>query len=301
MSDETTAAPAEGTPVPETEQSEATVDSTASQEAEQSVEGKQPESAESTDDKAEKPAEEEGGKEKRKGPSAKERISQLTREKYERDRRLREQQEQYEERIRALEERVSESQPLEKPKWADFDTEEAYERAMEDYASKKTQQEVENSRREQEKQERERKQQLERQQTAQQFASDIQSQKSHYQDFDSVMNDPTFGEITQNYSPDIVSLIQSSDKNVALFYHLGTHLDDAEKIAALPPVQAAREIALIESRLGKPQPKTVTNAPDPVKPTSGSANPKDFSDPKVRDQMTDEEWLEWRNKTKKVM
>lgn len=300
MSEETTAAPAEGTTVPETEQSEATVDSTASQEVEQSTEQTDVDkSSESTDDKAKEAAESEEDKEKRKGPSAKERISQLTREKYEAKRRA----EELEQRLNSLEEKFSESQPeIQKPKWADFDTEEAYERAMEDYASKKTQQEVENSRREQEKQERERKQQLERQQTAQQFVSDIQSQKSHYQDFDTVMNDPTFAEITQNYSPDIVSLIQGSDKNVALFYHLGTHLDDAEKIAALPPVQAAREIALIESRLGKPQPKTVTNAPDPVKSTTGSAaNRKDFSDPKVRDQMTDEEWLEWRNKTKKVM
>jgi hypothetical protein len=93
--------------------------------------------------------------------------------------------------------------------------------------------------------------------------------------------------------PDLRHLIQTSDKNIALAYHLGTNLDVAERIASLSPVLAAREIALLESRLETPKPKTVSNAPPPVKPVNGgSVKEKDISDP----NLSDAEFNEMRRK-----
>lgn len=292
MSEETTAPEAE---VEETE-TETTVETT---ETETKPEGQEPEAKETPEGEEPESEEAKAEKERKNKVSAKDRISQLTREKYEERR----QREELQQRLEQIESKLTDSQPEpQKPKFADFDSDSDYERALDDYYAKKTEHEREKAVREQRQQEQQQRQLQEQQQNATKFLADIQAKKEKFQDFDTVLNDPTFAQIANHYKPEIVSMIQGSDKNVELFYHLGTHLDDAEKIAALPPVQAARELALIESRLGTPDPKKVTNAPPPTKSTSGSAtNKKDFSDPKARDSMSDEEWLEWRNKTKKVM
>ena len=87
-----------------------------------------------------------------------------------------------------------------------------------------------------------------------------------------------------------------SEKGPELAYHLGTHLDEADRISRLPVHLQARELVLLESRLQKVAANKVTNAPEPTKPISGkSAQPS--NDPS---KMTMDEWMAWRQKTKKV-
>ncbi len=195
-------------------------------------------------------------------------------------------------RLDEIEKRIQPKEPV-KPRLADFDSDTAYEAAMDqyhltrrDYDSKQAS--------EKETQERAARQKQEVQLKAtQKFVADIQKEKANYQDIDTVMADPTFTAIVNDMPADLVHLIQTSDKNVALAYHLGTNLDVAERIASLPPVQAARELALLESRLEIPKPKTVTTAPDPVKPANGaSVNTKKPAD------MNQKEFEEWRNQHK---
>lgn len=70
-------------------------------------------------------------------------------------------------------------------------------------------------------------------------------------------------------SRDFLEIITSSDVGPKMINHLGHDLDEAARIASLPPVQMARELTKLEVKLSKPQ-KTVTNAPEPIKHISGN-------------------------------
>lgn len=280
MTEETTVEQTEGTTVPD----ENAVSSPAD-EPKEVESGNTDTPADTADPKdIEKPDEK-----RRNKVSAEDRINQLTREKYEQKRRA----DELEQRFKEVEAKVAANQPeIKKPRYSDFDTEEEFDAAVHDYHKKVAAQEQETQRRQETQQEEARRKQAESNQAAQKFVSDLQKEKANYDGIDDVMKDEAFALITQQMSPDIIALIQSSDKNVALTYHLGTHLDEAERIATLPPVRAARELALLESRLELPTPKTISNAPDPIK----SANGKTVTE-KDPSKMTDKEFAEWRKKT----
>jgi len=210
-------------------------------------------------------------------PGVQKRINELTREKYEAKKRA----DELEKRLQEIESRFVPQEPV-KPKLADFDSDAAFETALDQYYQNKAQYDsVQTKKRETQEQETLRKQE-DQYKAAQKFVTDLNKEKANYEGIDEVMADPAFALITKSMAPEIVTLIQSSDKNIALAYYLGTHLEDAERIASLHPVLAARELALLESRLETPKPKTVSNAPPPVKPVSGgSVSAKDIYDPKL--------------------
>lgn len=255
MTTETTVEQTASTPVP--------VETAASTPAD---EGKAPESGttETTASAAENP---EKAEEKSKPlPGVQKRFNELTREKYE----LKNENAELKKRLDEIERKLQPQEPL-KPKIADYGSDADYEAAMDQYYQKKGDYDsVQSRQRETQEQETQRKQQ-DQFKAAQKFVTDLQNSKAIYEGIDEIMADPAFALITKSMAPEIITLIQSSEKNVALAHHLGTHLDEAEQIASLPPVQAARALALLESRLEIPKPKTVTNAPPPVKPVGGSS------------------------------
>lgn len=111
------------------------------------------------------------------------------------------------------------------------------------------------------------------QQTLQQreaaFSQRVEQARERFEDFDAVVFNPA-----NPISDAMVEVIKSSDKGPDLAYHLGSHPDEARRIASLPPIQAARELGLIEAKLSLPKPRTVTKAPDPIRPVgSGGASP----------------------------
>lgn len=250
-------------------------------------EGKAPESG-TTDTPASAAADTDKGEDKTKpAPGVQKRINELTREKYQ----LREEKKALEDELQQLRSKTQQ-EPI-KPKLADFGSDAEYEAALDQYyASKQAFDSTQASSKQTQEQATQRKQ-TEQAQAAQKFVTDLQREKANYQGIDEVMADPAFAAITRQMDPEIVTLIQGSAKNVALAYHLGTNLEVAEKIASLSPIHAAREIALLESRLETPKPKTVTNAPPPVKPVAGgSVNQKDIYDP----SLSDKEYNEMRRK-----
>ena len=117
------------------------------------------------------------------------------------------------------------------------------------------------------------------------------SGKAEFADFDqSVANLQMVG-----VSRDFLELATSSDVGAKLLHHLGTDLDEAARIASLPPVQMARELTRLEFKLSQPAaPKPVSKAPAPITPLGSSAT--NDVDPA---RMSDAEWYAHRQKTRK--
>lgn len=104
---------------------------------------------------------------------------------------------------------------------------------------------------------------------------------------------PNFDQSVQNLhmvgvSREFLELAVTSDASAKLINHLGTDLDEAARIAALPPVQMARELTKLEYKLAQPAaPKPVSKAPAPISPIgSGRAD-----DSMPRDDLPIEEWV----------
>lgn len=60
----------------------------------------------------------------------------------------------------------------------------------------------------------------------------------------------------------------------AVLYHLGTNLDEAERINALTPIRKAAEMAKLSNQLSIPKNVPVSSAPAPIRPVSGSPSPQ---------------------------
>lgn len=110
--------------------------------------------------------------------------------------------------------------------------------------------------------------------------------KSEFPDFDqSVANLQMVG-----MNREFLEIVTASDAGHKVLHHLGNDLDEAARIAAMPPLQMARELTKLEFKLGQAQPKPVSKVPAPIKPlhTTGSTegpDPKDI-----------ENWIRKRNK-----
>lgn len=80
-----------------------------------------------------------------------------------------------------------------------------------------------------------------------------------------------FTSIAGDNQPELAEVLMTSDHGPAVVHYLGSHLDEAVNILAMPPYLAAAALARIEARVSAPKPKPTTNAPAPVPTLSGSA------------------------------
>lgn len=110
------------------------------------------------------------------------------------------------------------------------------------------------------------------------FEPQLQAARAKYEDFDEVIAQPLFSPITQE-------MLFQSPQGAEIAYFLGTNPQEAHRLNTLPPLVAAREMVKLEGRFAV-QPKTVSSAPAPFTPLTGSA-------PAVQDpsKMTTEEWM----------
>lgn len=111
--------------------------------------------------------------------------------------------------------------------------------------------------------------------------------KSEFPDFDQAVANLQMVGVNR----DFLELATSSDASAKLIHHLGTDLDEAARILALPPVQMARELTKLEFKLNQPPPpKPVSKAPPPISPVgvAGKAGAKSPA------EMTDAEYAKWR-------
>ena len=93
------------------------------------------------------------------------------------------------------------------------------------------------------------------------------------------------------FNPYVVEVIGSSEHGPAVVDYLAQHLDEADRIARLQPHLAALHLGRIEAKVSAPKPKPVTNAPNPPPTLSGGK----ATVTKNPDEMTQAEWLAWRN------
>jgi len=154
-----------------------------------------------------------------------------------------------------------------------------------EYLVAKAEYRIESKQREAQKAEREKQKQAAQQQQVADFQSKMSEARAKYTDFDRVAFDPNVP-----YSDAMTDLVLRSEKGADVAYYLGTHKDEALRIAQLDDRSAAYEIGRLEVRLSIPKPRTVTQAPEPPGSVGGKETPG--KDP---EKMTTAEWMAWRN------
>lgn len=112
------------------------------------------------------------------------------------------------------------------------------------------------------------------------------SGKTEFPDFDAALSNL---QLVGGVSREFLEIVAASDAGAKLIHHLGSDLDEAARIASLPPLQLAREMTKLELRLSQKPAKPVSNAPAPINPiAAATASTKDPS------SMTDAEFAKWR-------
>jgi hypothetical protein len=121
----------------------------------------------------------------------------------------------------------------------------------------------------------------------------VNEARTKFKDFDSVA-------LSENvpYSDSMRDLVKDSDVGPELAMYFGKNPEVAEKVAYMTDLQAAKAIGMIEHQLSTPvSPKNVSRAPEPITPVGGGGQEAGQKDP---DDMSTEEWLEHRKKTKNI-
>lgn len=126
--------------------------------------------------------------------------------------------------------------------------------------------------------------------TADQWSKRTAQAKATLKDFDEVMQDADIP-----ISPAMQQAIVESELGPQLAYHLAKNPADAERIAKLSPIAAARELGKLEASLTaesapKPQPK-LSRAPDPITPVSKSSK---TTGPSIHDPETASDYQKWK-------
>lgn len=196
------------------------------------------------------------------------RIDRITRAKYEAEARNK----MLEERIQALEQTSKPSQPQGAPKIEDFQDFDQYLNARDEFLAKKMKSETIA---EYEKRQQAESAQRERQKTLDTYQKRVAQAVKELPDFDDVVYRP---DVT--ISDVMAHTIMESDAGPKVAYYLGTHPDEAERIADLSPVAAIKELTRIEDKLSKTK---ATNTPPPTNPVGSRAkaekDPSDMSLP----------------------
>lgn len=125
-----------------------------------------------------------------------------------------------------------------------------------------------------------------RQERLAEFQAQIPEARGRYADFDAIIAIAQRAEIV---APHVADLVLEGDSAADVAYYLGSNQDIARQISRMPPLAAARELGRIEALLSRPQPKTQTNAPDPITPVKpGGTAVKDPA------KMSATEYRAWR-------
>jgi len=134
----------------------------------------------------------------------------------------------------------------------------------------------------------------------------LEAGREKYNDFDEVVHDPIV-PITEA----MVDILAETEYPAEIAYYLGKNLSQATQISRMPPIQAAKQIGIIEAKIAAdekakpsgsalPKPtvvKKTTSAPAPIKPVKPGGAEVVTKDPS---KMTNEEYRAWRmGQTKK--
>jgi hypothetical protein len=239
MSDETDAPQGGAEPIVSHETLEPAVETPSATTTEQPAATESAETADDAGEVTEKP---------KQVPWFQKRIDEVTRQKYEEQRRA----DYLQGQIDALT-RGAPAQPEGPPKEDQFESYEDYEQARIDFA---VEQRLKQAR-------------VEEQRTTvlRTYEERAAKLRETAPDFDSVVNDPTL-----KITPLMAEVIRESDCGPQVAYHLGTNRSEAERIASLPPHRQAAELGRLEARLTiqpKPAPTLKPIPPAPPQTVTG--------------------------------
>jgi hypothetical protein len=231
-------------------------------------ETEQQETQEPEANEEEAPQDDSQAKEDSKGDAVQKRINEITAKRRQAER----ENQELKSRLDALEQKQAQATAAQgPPKLEDFDyDDEAFNKAQVDYQvnQKLIAAEVENQRKQAE------------QQKAKADADFVQRVKeANIEGFEDVVGNLVDTVLLPSQ---IVDAIQSDEKGPELVFYLGQHLDKADEIVRMPPVQAALELGKISAKLGNMKPtKKTTKAPSPPPTITGgggiSKEPADMS------------------------
>lgn len=96
-----------------------------------------------------------------------------------------------------------------------------------------------------------------------------------------------------------VQVLTGLPKAAAVVTYLGRpeNLEEATRIASMPPVHMAIAMAQLESKATRALGKQVSAAPEPIEPEGSGGSARVSGEPDPSDTKA---WIEWRRKTKKV-
>jgi hypothetical protein len=221
----------------------------------------------------------------KKSKGVQKRIDELTRQRYEAERRAEQSRSEAEHYRKMAQDKPQEPAKDDKaPRFEDFNSYDDYVAAVAEHKATKKFEEL--TRKDQEKQT-----QQKQAEVVKNFNDKVTEARKKYDDFDTVAlgNHVAYNDVT-------TSLVLASDASTELAYYLGKNPEIAQKLTQISPLEAAKEIGRIEAKLlekPKPQSKQITNASPPIKPVGGKERLK--KDPS---QMSNAEYRAWRSKKK---
>lgn len=113
-----------------------------------------------------------------------------------------------------------------------------------------------------------------------------------YPDFIEVVSSPDLPSLQEINSTAFEAVI-NSDKMAEISYYLGKNPSEVYEFQNMPPISVMRKVIELEHKLGSSR-KETTNAPPPPKSMNGNSDAGIDPSPKKRDEMSMDEWLEWR-------
>ena len=214
-------------------------------------------------------------------------IDALTREKWERDQRIAEQERRLLEMQQQLAQQQSSQTPDDMPKLADFGyDEDNYRAAMQEWSQGKIQAFQDQQRQQMEYQ----RQVAEEQRHRQLLVEKIQKATEKYPDFQEKVFDLSVPSL-QQINPYAYETLLEADGGDDVAYYLASNPQEIYRFHGMSPTQAAREITLMEGRLKAAPPRQVRTPPKPPS-TVTEGTSEAVTDP---NKMTTEEWMKWRN------
>ena len=115
------------------------------------------------------------------------------------------------------------------------------------------------------------------------FDQNLDTKRANFEDFEDV----AYGH--QFINETMASRIFDMEKGHEVAYHLGSNLEEAEKIFAMSEIDQAVALDRLERQVTALAPRLVSGAPDTITPISGAESAQ-----KSPEDMGDEEWRTWR-------
>lgn len=216
-------------------------------------------------------------------------IDALTRERWERDQRIAAQERQLQEMQAQLARQQQQpgQTPDDMPRLADFGyDEDQYRAAMQEWSQGKVQAFQDQQRQQMDQQ----RQMAEAQRQQQLLVEKVQKATEKYPDFQDKVFDPSLPSL-QQVNPYAYQTVLEAEGGADVAYYLANNPQEIYRFHGMGPLQAAREITLLEARLKAAPPQQVRTPPKPPS-TVTEGTSEAVTDPS---KMTTEQWMKWRN------